>query len=174
MTEFPSHIEVRPGEYVETIGIELDAMVPGLTIEHRPGLTLTLSDSTERSKISGDHTPALADPDIAAHCGGGTPYILETWLLGSLAALTTRAFGRVTANLGWENVTFPVPGRDGETMLAESTIIDKRESRSRPNQGILHVQTRGLSRNGPELCRFERRLLVYRGPQGPRKYAGYV
>lgn len=174
MTDFPSHIEIRPGEYVETIGIEFDAMQADLVIEHRPGFTFTARDSLERARVSGDHTPSLVDPDVAMHCGEGSAHILETWVLGSLAALTTRAFGRVTANLGWENAVFATPTRDGDTMFAESTVLDKRESKSRPDQGILHIETRGISRNGSELCRFERRLLVYRSPQGPHKKAGYV
>ncbi len=174
MTDFPSHIEIKPREYVETIGIEFDAVQAGLIIEHRPGFTFTARDSLERSRIAGDHTPSLVDPDIAERSGGGSAYILETWVLGSLAALTTRAFGRVTANLGWENAVFQTPARDGDTMFAESKVLDKRESKSRPNQGILHIKTRGVSRKGAELCRFDRRLLVYRSPQGPHKKAGYV
>jgi itaconyl-CoA hydratase len=174
VTDFPSHVEIGPREYIETIGIEFDVMHEGLIIEHRPGFTFTWRDSLERTRISGDHTPSLVDPDIAEKCGGGTAEILQTWILGSLASMTTRAFGRVTANLGWENAVFETPTHDGDTMFAESKVLDKRESKSRPHQGILHISTRGVTRTGAEICRFERRLLVYRGAQEPHKKAGYV
>jgi itaconyl-CoA hydratase len=59
-------------------------------------------------------------------------------------------------------------------VFAESEILDKRASKSRPDQGILHVATRGMTRGGHEVCRYERKLLVYRSAQGPHRAAGYV
>jgi itaconyl-CoA hydratase len=174
MTDFPSHIMINPDEFVETIGIEFDNMAAGMVIEHRPGFTFYWRDALERARISGDHTPSVIDPDVAASAGGGNAEILQTWIVGSLAATTTRAFGRVTANLGWQNIVFAAPTHDGDTMFAESTVLDKRESNSRPEQGILHIASRGLTRAGVEICRFERRLLIYRNAQGPHKNAGYV
>lgn len=174
MGNFPSHIAIGDQEYVETIGIEFDDLVQGMIIEHRPGFTFYLRDSIERARISGDHTPSVVDPDVAASVGGGQSEIAQAWIVGSLAATTTRIFGRVTANLGWENIVFENPTRDADTMFAESTVLDKRLSKSRPDQGILHITTRGLTRDGAEICRFERRLLVYRSAQGPHKQAGYV
>lgn len=174
MPAFPSHIAIGPREFVETIGIEFDDLAEGMVIEHRPGFTFYLRDALERARISGDHTPSVVDPDVAAQAGGGRSEILQTWVTGSLAATTTRIFGRVTANLGWANITFEHPAQDGDTMFAESTVLDKRPSRSRPDQGILHITSRGVTRTGNEICRFDRRLLVYRSAQGPHQQAGYV
>jgi itaconyl-CoA hydratase len=174
MAGFPSHKEIAPNEYVEILGIDLDDFSEGMVIEHRPGFTFYERDSLERARMSGDHTPSLIDPDVAASAGGGQCEILQTWIVGSLASMTTRVFGRVTANLGWENISFETPTRDGDTMFAESTILDKRHSKSRPEQGILHITTRGVTRGGAEICRFERRLLVYRGAQEPHIKAGYA
>jgi itaconyl-CoA hydratase len=174
MANFPSHEEIAPNEYVEIIGIDLDGFSEGMVIEHRPGFTFYERDSIERARISGDHTPSAMDPGVMAAAGGGAGEILQTWIVGSLASMTTRVFGRVTANLGWENISFENPTRDGDTMFAETTILDKRDSKSRPTQGILHVKTRGVTRGGGEICQFERRLLVYRGAQEPHKKAGYV
>jgi len=173
MSLFLSHIAIGENEYVETIGIEFDDLAVGMIIEHRPGFTLYARDSLERARISGDHTPSVVDPEVAS-AEGGQSSILESWIAGSLAATTTRVFGRVTANLGWENIVFEAPARDGDTMFAESTVLDKRHSKSRPDQGILHITSRGVTRKGTEICRFERRLLVYRSAQGPHKQAGYV
>jgi itaconyl-CoA hydratase len=174
LSTFPSHIEISPGEFVETIGIEFDAMSEGLVIEHRPGFALLWRDALDRARIAGDHTPAVTDPDVAAAAGGGQAAIQESWIVSALAAGTTRAFGRVVANLGWEDIVFESPARDRDTVYPESRILGKRDSRSRPDQGILHVRTRGVTRGGTEICRFERRLLVYRSAQGPHKKAGYV
>lgn len=172
--DFPSHVAIGDNEFVETIGIEFDAFVPGLTIEHRPGFTFSWSEARERARFAGDHSPVLVDADVARLAGGGEPAIPEAWMVVAFSAATTRAFGRVVANLAWENVTFAGPARDGETIFAESEILDKRMSNSRPEQGILHVLTRGVGRDGREVCRYERKLLAYRSAQGPHTAAGYV
>jgi itaconyl-CoA hydratase len=174
MTAYPSHVEIAPNEFTETIGLEFDALQPGMVIEHRPGFAFSWSESRDRSRIAGDHAPAVIDPAFAAAVGGGHVGIAETWLLTAVTAATTRTFGRVVANLAWEDVHFPRPVRDGEFIFAESTILNRRISKSRPNQGVLSVATRGLTRDGIEVCRYRRTLLVYRSAEGPHKAAGYV
>lgn len=172
MTSFPSHVAIGDNEYVETIGIEFDHFEPGLCIEHRPGFAFSWAEARDRALIAGDHSPVLVDPDFARAVGGAG--ISETWQIVAFSAATTRAFGRVVANLAWENVTFAGPVRDGETVFAESQILDKRLSKSRPDQGILHVMTRGVTRDGREVCSYERKLLAYLSAQGPHVAAGYV
>ena len=174
MTRFLSHVEIAPGEFVETVGIEFDDLDEDLVIEHRPGFLFSWNETRKRVLIAGDHSPALIDPLVAEDAGGGEAAMAEAWVVSAFAAATTRAFGRVVANLGWEKVIFPNPTRDGDMVFAESTILGKRLSQSRPDQGILHVQSRGVTREGVEICRFERRLLVYRGAQQPQRDAGYV
>jgi itaconyl-CoA hydratase len=174
MTIHPSHISIGENEYVETLGLEFDAVEPGLIVEHRPGFVFSWAEARYRAALAGDHSPVLMDPVFAAQAGGGQAEISQAWIVGAFAATTTRAFGRVVANLAWENVTFANPVRDGDMVFAESEILDKRLSKSRPDQGILHVATRGIVRSGHEVCRYERKLLVYRSAQGPHKAAGYV
>ena len=170
---FPSHYEVGPGEFVETIGLEFDAMTEGLVIEHRPGFTLLWRDALERARIAGEHAPSVTDRDIAQAAGGGEPAIQEAWILGALAAGTTRALaGSWQTSVG--KTPFRTPGRDGDTVLPETEILGKRVSKSRPDQGILsRADTRGHAQ-GREVCRYERRFLLYKSAQGPHKRAGYV
>ena len=63
--------------------------------------------------------------------------------------------------------------RPGDTVYAESEILGKRESHSRPTQGLLHIRTRALDQRGDEVCVFTRDLLVYRRGHGPYEAAGY-
>jgi itaconyl-CoA hydratase len=104
---------------------------------------------------------------------GGEELIGESFLISVITALTTKTFGKVVANLGWTNMQFPVPVRAGDTIYAESEILGKRESSSRPNQGIMHAKTRTLNQRGEEVCSFERRFLLYKRGQGPYEAAGY-
>lgn len=174
MTQFPSHVAIGAEEYVETLGIEFDAFAPGMVIEHRPGFTFTWAEARHRALLAGDHAPMVVDRAFADLAGGGEAAIGQAWIIGAFAATSTRAFGRVVANLAWRNVTFANPVRDGERVFAESEILDKRLSHSRPGQGILTVCTRGRRSDGAEVCRYERTLLVYRSGGGPHRQAGYV
>jgi itaconyl-CoA hydratase len=99
--------------------------------------------------------------------------INEVYVVGAVTALTTKTLGKVVANLGWTNVQLPYPVHEGDTIYAESTILDTRASRSRPTQGIAHVATRAFNQDGVLVCAYERRLLVYRRGQGPYARAGY-
>jgi itaconyl-CoA hydratase len=174
MALYPSHVAIGNSEYVETLGLEYDVIEPGLIIEHRPGFAFSWEEARYRAALAGDHSPVVSDPAFALYAGGGRLAIQQAWMVGAFAAATTRAFGRVVANLAWENVEFPNPLRDGDMVFAESKVLGKRDSKSRPDQGILHVTTRGVTRDGVEVCRYERKLLAYRAAQAPHKAAGYV
>jgi itaconyl-CoA hydratase len=151
------------GVMVETIGLEFDALRPGLRIEHRPGFAFDAAEAAARARRAGEHAPGVIDPAAAAAMApDGRAALPETWVLSVVTAATTRAFGLVVANLAWENVTFPEPARDGDVVFAESEILAARSSASRPGQGILHVATTGLTREGRIVVRFERRLLIWR------------
>ena len=101
-------------------------------------------------------------------------HVPETFVVGVATALTTRTFGRVVANLGWHDVQLPVPVAVGDTIEAESTILETRESRSRPGEGIISVATRARNQHGAEVLSYRRTLLVYRrGATAPYAQAGY-
>ena len=170
---YPSHLQLSDDTFGEVAGIDFANLNPGLVIEHRPGFLLDWREARARALLAGDHAPVLVDPEAAAFAGGGMATISETWLVSLLVAATTRAFGRVVANLAWEAVTFPDPARDGDYVLARSEVLSRRESVSRPDQGIARVATSGLTADGRTLCRYERTLLVYRDRQGPHVAAGY-
>ena len=75
--------------------------------------------------------------------------------------------------LGWDEIALPNPLFAGDTLYAESTILSKRDSKSRPTQGIVTVSTRGINQNGIEVMSFERTMLVHRRGQSPEAAANY-
>lgn len=81
----------------------------------------------------------------------------------------------MVANLGWTDIRLPAPVYAGDTAEAESTIVDKRESKSRPNEGILTVDTRARNQRGELVLSYRRNLLVYkRNAETPYGAAGYA
>jgi itaconyl-CoA hydratase len=74
---------------------------------------------------------------------------------------------------GWDKVKASHPVFAGDTLYAESTVLHKRESKSRPTQGIVTVQTRGINQDGAEVMSFERTMLVHRRGHSPEEAANY-
>jgi itaconyl-CoA hydratase len=162
-----SHRVIAPHVYREQIGLDFEALRPGETWEHRPGKTFLAEEAVRHALRSLEQTPRLTE------VGGGRLPINEVYVLGAVTALTTKTFGRVVANLGWTDVQLPHPVHAGDTVYAESTILEARASGSRPAQGIARVATRAFNQERVLVCSYERRLLVYRQGQGPHAGARY-
>jgi itaconyl-CoA hydratase len=98
----------------------------------------------------------------------------STFTLALLTGMSVRTVNaKVVANLGWDKVNATHPVFAGDTLYAESTVLNKRESKSRPTQGIVTVSTRGLNQDGKEVMTFERTMLVHRRGHSPEEAAGY-
>jgi itaconyl-CoA hydratase len=170
---FASHRLLAPDVFLEVEGIDFEDFEVGQVFEHRPGRTLTEIENTLHGLRSLDVSPSHVDRHYVARVHGGEATIGEAFVLGVVTAMTTKTFGKVAANLGWKDVRFPRPVRPGDTLYAESEILGKRASRSRPAQGILHVRTRAFDQHGQEVCAFTRDFLLYKRGQGPHVEAGY-
>jgi itaconyl-CoA hydratase len=163
---FASHRQRADGAWLEQTGLFFEDLEPGETFHHYPGRTFRTDESV---------THALRSLEIApAYHEGTKPQATEPWLLAVTAALTTRTFGRVTANLAWRNVEFASADVAGLTLRARSRIVSKRESVSRPSEGIVTVSTEATGDAGQPILSFERTLLVYRrDAHTPYEAAGY-
>jgi len=67
---------------------------------------------------------------------------------------------KAIANLGWREIRLTHPVFAGDTLYAESKVLDKRESKSRPTAGVVTVETIGRNQDGKVVCTFERTILV--------------
>lgn len=165
---FASHRD-DAGVRVEQAGFFFEDAAVGETFVHYPSRSFFRAEATEHAWRSMDLSPQFHDTAwIDAH-QGGRYRIPETFVLGAVTALTTRTFGRVVANLGWYDIVL-ADVHAGDTVTAESTIIEKRDSKSRPHEGILTVDTRATNQQGDPVCSYRRNLLVYRR-DAPTPYA---
>lgn len=157
---FAAYHVADDGALVEQVGLWFEDCVAGETFVHVPCRTFHREESLMHAWRSLDLTSQIHVP--------------ETFVIAVTTALTTRTFGRVVANLGWHDVQLPVPVSVGDTIEAESSIMETRESRSRPGEGIISVVTRARNQNGAEVVSYRRSLLVYRrGASAPYAQAGY-
>lgn len=171
--KFASHIMVDKNTYREQVGIYYEDLMPGEIYEHRPGKTFTIEENRLHALRSIELSPQYSDENYASKYQNGKIYIAEPFVVGVLTALTTRTFDRVVANLGWNNIKLYDNVFAGDTIYAQSTIIDKRESKSRPTQGIMHVKSEAFNQKNILVCSYERHFLIYKKGLGPYKDAGY-
>ncbi len=173
MVTFYSHRKLADNSYIEIAGIDYEDFAVGQIFEHRPGRTFTAEENRRHAMRSADLSMRNVDAVYNEKVHGGEQVIAETFILSVMTAMTTKTFNKVVANLGWKNLQFPTPVRAGDTLYAESEILGKRESQSRPAQAVLHARTRAVNQHGAEVCSFERRLLIYKRGLGPYEAAGY-
>jgi len=173
MAILSSHRKLVDHTYIEIAGVEYDDFEEGDVFEHRPGRTLTAEENRLHTLRSADLSMRVVDAVYNEKVHGGQNVISETFVLSVVTALTTKTFNKVVANLGWKSIQFPTRVVAGDTIYAESEVLGKRESQSRPTQGVLHIRTRAVNQRGEEVCSFERRLLIYKRGLGPYEAAGY-
>lgn len=136
---------------------------------HPNGRTITEADNVWFSAITMNASPLHLDSAYMAESEFGKPLVNSAF---TLALATGMSVGDVSqnafANLGWDKVTLPAPLFVGDTLYAESAVLETRESTSRPNCGIVRVRTRGYKQDGRVVIEFERTVMVYRRGASPR------
>jgi len=171
---FLAYREEADGALTEQVGLFFEDCRAGETFVHWPRRTLLRDEAMFHAWRALELAPQYHDLDWVERFAGGELRVTEAWLITAATAMTTRTFGRVVANLAWTDVRFGAPARAGDTLQSESSILDARESRSRPHEGILAVETRAANQRGEPVLSYQRRLLVYkRGAAAPYVSAGY-
>ena len=170
----PAYKTVGPRRYRETSGLYYEDFEPGDVFEHRPGRTILEVDNTWFTLLTMNTQELHFDAAYAAKTEWKKPLVDSTLTLALLTGMSVRTVSaKVVANLGWDKVKATHPVFAGDTLYAESTVLHKRESKSRPTQGIVTVSTRGLNQDGKEVMTFERTMLVYKRGHSPEAAANY-
>ena len=170
----PAYKSVGERRYRETSGLFWEDFEPGDIFEHRPGRTVLEVDNTYFTLLTLNTQQVHFDAAYAAKTEWKKMLVDSTFTLALLTGMSVRTVSaKVVANLGWDKVRATRPVFAGDTLYAESTILSKRESRSRPTQGIVTVSTRGINQDGVEVMSFERTMLVHRRGHSPDEAAGY-
>ena len=154
-TPLSAYREITPRRYRETSGLYYEDFEPGDTFEHRPGRTITDVDNIWITLLTLNVQQVHFDAAYAAKTEWKKMLVDSTFTLALLTGMSVRTVSaKVVANLGWDKVKATHPVFAGDTLYAESTVLFKRESKSRPTQGIVTVSTRGLNQNGVEVMSF--------------------
>ncbi len=113
--------------------------------------------------------PIHFDHNYAAQTEFGRPLVDSTFTLALVTGQSvTDVSQNVFANLGWDEVRLPAPVFEGDTIYSRSEVLEKRESRSRSNVGIVVVGTTGYNQAGETVITFKRTVMVYKRDHAPQ------
>lgn len=153
--------KISENRYRAEIGLYYEDFKVGDVYEHRPGRTITKADNIEFSLLTMNYHPMHCDEAFAAKSEFGQLLVNSGLTLAMVLGMTVpEVSGKAVANLGWKEIKLTAPVFVNDTIYAESEVLEKRESKSRPNQGIVTVRTVGKKADGTEFMTFIRSALI--------------
>jgi itaconyl-CoA hydratase len=166
--------QVAPNRYRERYGRYFEDFVVGDVYEHRPARTISEADNTWSTLLTMNQHPLHFDAEYAKHSEFGRCIVCSPLTVALMAGMSVSDVSqKAIANLGWREIRLTHPLFIGDTLSAESEVLDKRESKSRPQAGIVTVQTRGFNQQGTGVCVFDRTILVGKRGFDTEAKAGY-
>ena len=147
--------------YREPSGRHYEQFTVGDVYAHRPGRTIGEADNTWFTLLTMNQHPLHFDAAYAAETEFGRPLVNSCLTLSMVVGMSVADLSQnAVANLGWDKIALTAPVFVGDTIYASSEVLSKRESKSRPGQGIVTVRTTGTKADGTAFMSFERTFLV--------------
>jgi len=138
-------------------GLTFDEFKVGQVFTHQPSRTVTEADNLLFSALTMNPQPLHLDAEFAKTSHFGQRLVNSIFTLGLVVGLSVgeTTLGTTVGNLGFEKVEFPKPVFIGDTITAQTEVIEKRESKSRPEWGIVLFEHRGVNQRGEvvAICR---------------------
>jgi len=165
---------VGDNRWRESVGLYYEDFEPDVVIEHRPGRTILEADNVWFTILTMNQHPLHFDAQFARHTEWRQPLVNSCLTLAMVTGMSVPSTSRnAVSNLGWDKIRLTAPVFVGDTIYAESKILSKRTSDTRPGQGIVTVETKGVKHDGTVFMTFERTFLVYMRDAAPHGGAGY-
>ena len=134
----------------------------------RLGRTITDADNIWFTCLSNNTNQIHFNANYAAQTGFGKPLVNSIVTLAVVAGLGVTDISENGFALGWDYIKLPNPVFAGDTLYSESEVLEVRESKSRPGQGVVKVLTRGLKQDGTVVIEYARSVMVWRRADAPQ------
>lgn len=160
--------------YRESFGRYFEDFHVGDIYQHRPGRTITQYDNIQFTLMTMNTHPMHFDEEYAKHSEFGRCIICSPLTVALMVGMSvTDVSQKALANLGWDAIKLTHPLFADDTLYAESEVLDKRESKSRPNAGLVFVKTIGFNQNKVMVCEFSRTMLIMKRGNDVEERANY-
>ena len=145
----------------ETFGGYLEDFSPGQVFKHWPGKTITESDNHMFSLLTMNTNPLHIDEHYMSEHQYGKILVVGPLVLSLVVGMSVRdTSGKAVANLEYEKITHDAPVFQGDTIYAESEVLETRETKSRKDRGIVYIESRAFNQRGTKVLTLRRRFLV--------------
>ena len=147
-------------------GRYFDEWQVGDIIAHAITRTVTETDNVLISALTHNPQPMHLDHEVAAQSEFGKPLVNSIYTFGLMVGVSVgdTTLGTLVANLGYDKLVFPAPVFVGDTLRSESECLEVRESKSRPNAGIVTWEHRSFNQRGEMVCKCTRSALLLKKP----------
>ena len=147
-------------------GLYFEEFTVGQMFRHQPGRTVTEADNVLFTTMTMNPQPLHLDAAFAAQTEFGQRLVNSLLTLGIAVGLSVgdTTLGTTVANLGFDKIEFPKPVFHGDTLYVETEIMDKRESRSRPDAGVVFFEHRATNQREELVARIRRAGLMRKKP----------
>jgi acyl dehydratase len=130
---------------------------------HGLGRTVTATDNAWFTLLTLNTNPLHFDHYYAQGSEFGKPLVNSCFTIALVTGLSVPDISQnAMANLGWDEVRLPAPVFEGDTVYARSEVLSKRESKSRPNVGIVEFRTEGFKQDGTVVITYRRTIMVWK------------
>jgi itaconyl-CoA hydratase len=152
---------IGPQRYRESFGRHYEEFEVGDVYEHRPGRTISEADNTWFTLLTMNTHPMHFDAEYAKASEFGKCIVCSPLTVALMVGMSVSDVSqKAIANLGWTDIKLTFPLFAGDTLYAESEVMEKRESASRPGAGLVTVETIGKNQDGKVVCTFTRTMLI--------------
>jgi acyl dehydratase len=147
-------------------GRYFDEWQVGDLIAHSVTRTVTETDNVLISALTHNPQPMHLDHEVAAQSEFGKPLVNSIYTFGLMigVSVSDTTLGTLVANLGYDRLVFPKPVFVGDTLRSESECMEVRESKSRPNAGIVTWEHRSFNQSAELVCKCSRSALLLKKP----------
>jgi acyl dehydratase len=153
--------QISSGRFRESFGRYYEDFKVGEVYEHRPGRTITQSDNTWFTLLTMNQHPIHFDEEFGKGTEFGKTLVASPFTIALMVGMSVSDVShKAIANLGWTDILLPHPLFVGDTLYAESEVIKLRESKSRPDDGIVTVKTLGKNQDNILVASFLRSVLI--------------
>lgn len=149
-------------------GLYLEEFIVGQVIRHALRRTVTESDNVMFSVMTMNPQPLHIDFDYASKSEWGKPLVNSLFTLGLMIGISVHdtTLGTTIANLGMSETVFPRPVFHGDTIRVETTVVSVRESRSKPDRGIVEFEHCAFNQNDTLVARCRRQAMMRKKAAG--------
>jgi itaconyl-CoA hydratase len=149
------------------VGRFFEDFTEGDIYRSRIGRTITEADNIQFTLLTNNTNQIHFNAHYASRTEFKRPLVNSALTLSVVAGLGVVDVSENGFALGWDYIKLPNPVFPGDTLYSESEVISTRESKSRPEQGVVKIRTRGMNQNGHVVIEYERSVMVWKRSHAP-------